>query len=548
MSDRNALDAWIHDIYGKHPASFQPPSGAGGAGADSAAPLDAAGQAVPAAPAGLRRRKGDGAVLWQPAPLQTWGVPTPKPAPDAWVANQLTFFSLGPPDAIDPNGQTCLFNGVTVTKAAVLDTLDEQATLAGWVLGRAAAQAAIDAMLKPRADAMRTGRDLAARPIDGDTRKTLAALDMQKLLDAMQAIRQQGGLEPFTKMTGDERIVAAVLTVQHKVGERWETAMLALTQADRAIVETYLGARLLQDDRPDPAKPLPDAQGATMPAERADDWTWVRDFLDFHHFRPAPLDTTGKMAMLDGRSSRVDDIVDTVCEQAAAAGHPDMQRRVARDLVQGEVDAWALANMFAAAQKSGAHFSGAIRFDISQLDTNVSPRDSRVSQAASVGVTDGMKHTDLDNHQQSQDHTTVQLGGQVTLEMHPDDGSGLEFTWVVQATGFKGDNAGSDKYNISLLSGPQLTWVQSFLDGLLKVEPFLQALDGALATAGPKNEKKILLAQQGQFAAGAQILFKVEGISKHLSIGLQGTAGATATTGQNPTFDRGAIGIVQWGS
>jgi hypothetical protein len=541
LSDRNGLDAWIHDVYGKHPASFQNP-----AGANDTAPQDAAGQAVPAAPAGLQRRKGDGAVLWEPAPLQTWGVSTPKPAPNQWVADQLAFFSLGPPDAIDPNGQTCLFNGATVTKTAVLDTLDKQATLAGWVLSRGAAQAAMDAMLKPRMDAMRTGLDLGSRPIGDDTRKALAALDMQKLLDALQAIRQQGGLDPFAKMEGDDRIVAAVLTVQHKIGERWENAMLALKPDERTIVETYLGARLLQDDRPAPANPLPDAQGATMPAERADDWTWVRDFLDFHHLQLNPLDMSGKTAILDGRSSRVDDIIDTVCEQAAAAGHADLQRRAVRDFVQGKVDAWALANMYAAAQKSGAHFSGAIRFDMSQLDTNVSPRDSRVSEAASVGVTDGMKHTDLDNHQQSQDNTTVQLSGQVTLEMHPDDGSGLEFTWVVQATGFKGDNAGSKKYNISLLSGPQLTWVQSFLDGLLKVEPFLQELDGALETFGTRPGKTLAL--QGQLAAGAQILCKLEGISKHLSIGLQATVGGTATSGQNPTFDRGAVGIIQWGS
>jgi hypothetical protein len=72
------------------------------------------------------RRSSDGAVFSEPVPLTNV----------EWAARFLTFFGFGAPPIRDDTGQACVFNSRAATLTDVLDTLMEQASLAGYLIER----------------------------------------------------------------------------------------------------------------------------------------------------------------------------------------------------------------------------------------------------------------------------------------------------------------------------------------------------------------------------------------------------------------------------
>ena len=499
MGDKDDLDNWIHELYGKHPATFQNSATA------PVAPL----------PEGLLHRKGDGEVRWnQPPPLPG---ASPAPAGADWIQDQLAFFDLAPPKLSDPAGQNCIFNGEETTLDAVLDKLDRQATLSGLALSRASAQAAASAILKTRAAAASQGAAVAMRPIGPDSIKALAGLDMTPLLDALQAIRPTGQLQELAKLPSDARMTVAILSVLQKLGEKWEAMLPKLTEADQEVVRRYIYGRMIAGDVA-VVKPLANAEGSVLGDDGSDDATWTNKFLKLHRLGPNLLTDSAATATLDGKTLSIDDIIDMVAEQSAAAGRLGIDRDIVRGFVRSQVVTLAIAQ-----PASKTRWSGSL----------------------AIAISDGAQHKDLATKAHSKDNPTVQLSAQVTFEVHPENGSGPEFSWVGQLTGFKGDDSGGTKFNWSALSGPQAVWVQSFFNGMLKVEPLVQLL-GGWATAPQKATGNLKLVLTGQFAAGGQLVFTVPHTGGHLSFGVQTTAGWTSPREADTTFDVGGQGFAQW--
>ena len=507
MADPNEVDTWVHNTFGVHPAGYQ----AGGP-----AP---AGVAQP--PDGLLRRKGDNAQLWDPAPQATMAGSEAAAGAD-WVRDQLNFFGFAPPDVPDPSGQGCVFNGAASTVSAVLDVLDKQATLSGYKFSKSSAQGVAGTLLASHAAAQKQGADVVAGGVGADSVKALAKLDMVSLLDALQVIRKQGKIDDVAKLGLDDRMTVAVLSVQRKLGEKWTATVTKLKDADQEAVRKYVYGRINAGDVP-VAAAKQNAQGQVLGDDGTDDKTWASTYLKFHKLAPDPLNGAGKSAMLDGKTQAVDDIIDTVCEQSATAGRMPVDRAVVRGVVKGVISSRAVADALAKASVSKTRVSGAIAF----------------------GFSPGMQHKDLATGDRSKDNPTIQLSGQVTLEIHPENGSGIELSWVAQVTGFKGDNTGKTDFNFSALSGPQAAWVQSFFKGLLKLEPLVQVL-GGVATAQQADSGKLRLVQAGQVAAGGQIVFTVPGTNGKLSFGVQSTVGVTGAGGAHTTMDWGAQGFAQW--
>jgi hypothetical protein len=255
-------------------------------------------------------------------------------------------------------------------------------------------------------------------------------------------------------------------------------------------------------------------------ARKAADQAWVRACLKAHGLAPNTLSNTGKNAQFDNKTLSVDDIADIVVKESGQ-GRPPIDHGTVEDVIAGIVKSSAFTSMLADASKSKTRLSGAI----------------------SLAFSGGMLHKDLQTGKHSKDDATGQVSGQVTLEIHPENGMGVELSWVAQATGFKGDDSGSKDWNYSALTGPQAAWVLPFFKGLLKLEPLVQVLVGA-GTATQIKTGKLALVQEVQGAAGGQILFTCA--NGKLSFGGQATWGRTAAKGADTTMDWGAQGFVQW--
>jgi hypothetical protein len=364
-----------------------------------------------------------------------------------------------------------------------------------------------------------------AAPLPGpraDPPPDVSKMNMQGVLVALDKLNKAGELDTVTIPSGDARLNVALLTVRQKLGEKWSALMEKLPEADQEAVRAFAMIKMdAGDTKVPPVKP--NARGEVMKDDDLDDKSWTQKLLKFHDLGPNLLGHSAKTAVLDGKTMEVDDIIDFVVDQAAATRSFPIDRAVVRGIVKGVVGTQAMKTVVMDAVQSKTRVSGAISF----------------------GFSPGMHHKDLDTGAQSKDNKTYQIAGQVTLEIHPENGSGIELSWVVQATGFKGDDSGSDKFNWSALTGPQIAWVQSFFDGLLKVEPFIQALGGA-GTATQAQTGQLKLVQVGQVAGGGQLVFTVPKTSGKLSFGVQATAGLTGAGGANTTFDWGAQGFAQW--
>jgi hypothetical protein len=377
------------------------------------------------------------------------------PASAEWIKNFLEFYDFGPAaSGNDPSGQACTFNFAPTTTDAVLTTLDAQATLAGYQLDRSVGQTTIKQMYTARAGAQKKGNDVVQKFQAGgkwdEIIDLLRPLDMRALLDVLETVRVAGQLDQVAEHLPAPRMQAAILSVQHHLGARWAGAMAALSDAEQELIRGHIYLRTIAGDLGD-VKPLKNWQGATFASPPVDEATWVSGFLHFFGFGPDPLGNgSNDRCLFNARTQPLTDILDTVVEQGALAGYfidRDKARLTAAPL------------LFVTAPA-------------------VSPSSTRVALYLSYAFIPQTKHVDLSTGASTRDLPAQQLGGQVTLEVHPENKSGLELSWVAQITAF--DDSDTRKFKVqSILSGVQAAWVFSFLDGALQVTTLAQGLAGA---------------------------------------------------------------------
>ena len=138
-----------------------------------------------------------------------------------------------------------------------------------------------------------------------------------------------------------------------------------------------------------------------------------------------------------------------------------------------------------------------------------------------------------------------QVGIQYTLELHPENKSGVEVSWVAQM-GWAKDAGGESKLKVqNLLSGVQAAYVFAFLEGSLQVTPIANALAGYVRGEGKKDQIMRLMPAT-QVGGGAQIAYVVPGTGGHLQIGGQAAASWTDPSDANSTIDYGGQIFLQW--
>ena len=138
-----------------------------------------------------------------------------------------------------------------------------------------------------------------------------------------------------------------------------------------------------------------------------------------------------------------------------------------------------------------------------------------------------------------------QLALQYTLEVHPENKSGVEVSWVAQL-GWAKDAGGERKLKVQqILSGPQAAYVFAFLDGALQITPMVQALAGVVRGEGTKDGI-VKLRPATQVGGGGQIAYAVGDTGGHLQIGGQAAASWTDPQDAKSTFDYGAQIFLQW--
>ena len=89
------------------------------------------------------------------------------------------------------------------------------------------------------------------------------------------------------------------------------------------------------------------------------------------------------------------------------------------------------------------------------------------------------KHWDLKTKEETKDPVGHQIAYQVTLELHPEDKSGLELSWSFQVTAFNDPSGRESRLELqSEFTGWQAAWVFSFLKGALQFSALAQILVG----------------------------------------------------------------------
>jgi hypothetical protein len=187
-----------------------------------------------------------------------------------------------------------------------------------------------------------------------------------------------------------------------------------------------------------------------------------------------------------------------------------------------------------------------------RLGTNVEPEpsDSRLSFSLSVSAVRTGHFVTKTGQFAEPDNPGAQEAFQITWELHKENASGPEFSWIVaQATQFQDPaNIPGSKNRWEFQSGYtgfQAAWVFSFLKGSLQIGPIIQGLAG-LQRGQQTASSKLTLLPTGQVAAGDQIIYAIPGTDQKLQIGGQFAAAYTAPSGAPTTIDFSESVIIQW--
>jgi len=452
-------------------------------------------------------------------------VPKQPPTPDPlagteidadWIRIFLIQHDFGPaPDGGDPAADTCVLDGATVTVAQALQTLEAAATAEGRKPAPTQEEKIARDVLSQRRAGRLAGEQTAKHMTAGDDIglqvAALEHMDIFALLDALEAVRKAKQLDELRddiwQTTKDARVRAAVLAVQHHLGGEWRGYAKGLSDSDQLVMRQHVLGRMDAGDDGD-IKPMHGTEDL-MKDDSSADPDWIRKFLASFNFGPDPKgDGSMSTCLFDGGKSSVVEALDTVVEQATVAG-----RLVSLD----DVQAVAMPLLFAGAPRQDGDFS------------------KRVSWYVSYAFVPFAQHVDVATGAKTNDPPGNQVAGQVTLELHPDNGSGLELSWVAQVA-----TVGKEIKVTSIMSGPQAAWVFAFLDGALQLSPILQVLQGV---SQPSPMKWV---PTGQVSMGGQVIYVVSGTGQHLQVGGQLAAGYTLASGSNATQDTSGQIILQW--
>jgi hypothetical protein len=167
----------------------------------------------------------------------------------------------------------------------------------------------------------------------------------------------------------------------------------------------------------------------------------------------------------------------------------------------------------------------------------------RITYYLGIGVIPWTGHVDLKTGQTSHDSPGEQLSAQVTLELHPENGSGPELSLLAQVTGFDDPDKGPWKVQ-NYIAGFQAAWVKSWFDGALQLAPMVQVLGGAMRAQQAKDGS-LKMVSAGLVMVGAQLAyqFEIPHTKLKMQIGVQAGASVTDASGADPTLD-GPITIV----
>ncbi len=476
---------------------------------------------VPPPPDGVLARKGDGGLYWEPNPAPpTWGNAGGPAAPADWINDFFAYYNLAPPPDPNPDAkQDCTFNQAPSALDAVLDTLDQQATLAGYAASRATAQAAAQKLLADRAGGRHAGAAMAQRDPGAADAEALAKLDTAALLDALEALRKGRKLDALAKLVTDHRVLAAILTVQRHLGAKWQALLHTLSEDEQKALREHLSQGLLAGDVGDNTKLVKAGGGGSYAAPDASDEDWVKGFLQFYGLSANPFDKgMQETCLFNSRTQDMSDVLDTAVEQAALDGH-----MINRGLVS--------------------------KIAVPMISPPTVPTaggsSHRITYYLGIGVIPWTGHVDLKTGQTSHDPAGEQLSAQITLELHPQNGSGPELSLVAQVTGFDDPNKGPWKVQ-NYIAGFQAAWVKSWFDGALQLAPLVQVLGGAMRAQQAKDGS-IRMVGAGQVMLGGQLAyqFDIPHTKMHMQIGVQAGVSVTDPSGANPTLDGQIMFVAQ---
>jgi hypothetical protein len=448
-------------------------------------------------------------MYWVPNPAQaTWGSGAPPPS-DTWIKDFLTFYDFGPPDDVDSSdGKQCVFNSAPSTIDEVIGVLVDQASLAGYQANRGKARNIAKTIYDQRRAAKQKGADVLKK--GATDLSSLSGLDMPSLLDALEVVRKSGKLDDLAKQTTSPKMLAAILSVQHHLGDRWAGYMRSLSDDDQSAIRQHIYTQMLKGDVGD-TKPLSGAKGPFISPPVSDE-DWVKGFLNWFDLSVDPL--SSEKFLFNGKTTDPFDVVDTVLEQGALAGYllkRDDVRKLAATVVRS---------------RSGGQKNVGWQFQVS----------GGLQYAGHWILRDARKGKKLTPNDPATDWT-MQAQIAAVYAGHPEDASGPEIAGLVQL----GYNATTGQ--VTALGGLQGALVQSLWLGpngkgiKAQIQESLQAIGGTLTETKINSTK-------GQFQSqiGVQFLVKLGPVW----VGLQASGGITLTANTPMNFPGALTLVIQW--
>ena len=264
-----------------------------------------------------------------------------------------------------------------------------------------------------------------------------------------------------------------------------------------------------------------DAASKTLD-QSAEAEAWINEYLRKGHLGPDIAGGNGTTVMFQNKTTNFDDAVKAT---VAAGQKADLKSgESGRTLITVDKVTEIARRILAAATPSAPGGSGG---DDSKAQ--------RISMYLQYTFTPDTVHQPVGGGAASHDQPAHSLTGQMTMEFHADNASGLEISTLGQLTWFADDKGGKIQQQ-SGFAGAQVAWVWSFLDGALQAGPFFQTLVGA-ARAGQTVSNKLEWQPTGQAAAGGQVQYAIPGLGGHVLVGVQAAGSATASQGADATHD-----------
>jgi hypothetical protein len=270
--------------------------------------------------------------------------------------------------------------------------------------------------------------------------------------------------------------------------------------------------------------PMTAEDGSPFPGRQPDDGAWIQEFLMFFRLGKAPsLGSDEGYAFWGAKAPQrvltLTEVVDTVIGQGALDGH-----QLDRSAVLS-----AVAVRLPAPPPPG-------------------PSTSRVSFYLTFSIV-RTGHIDAKSGPVRPDSVGGQAAAQITWEIHKENQSGPEFSWVGQLAAFRDSSGPGGSYSgpfqlQSAYTGVQAAWVFAFLKGSLQIGPIAQALRGL--SRAEQADGIVRFVPTSQVGGGAQIVYVIPKTGEHLQIGGQAAAAFTAPSGAHSTFDFAPSIFLQW--